>query len=115
MATMRVAPCMKAGRGECERLTCHTVERSHSGLARTPTARGKGNLSLANFVTLLLPLLLFERNREHGGKWEEGDDAWVPPLIGCAKGGSWLGRPMRGQARVVCEAGTDASWASSLS
>jgi hypothetical protein len=52
--------CVRAGRGEREWVTCHVAERSHSGLARTPTVGGKGNLSHANFVTLLPPLLLFE-------------------------------------------------------
>jgi hypothetical protein len=69
--------CMRAGRGEHEWVTCHVVERGRSGLVRTPTSRGKGNLSHANFMTLLPLLLLFERNREQGGR-EEGDDAWVP-------------------------------------
>jgi hypothetical protein len=99
MVTTRVTPVRESGarRGKRERVTCHVAERSHSGLARMPTARGKGNLSHANFVTLLPPLLLFERNREQGGR-EEGDDAWVPLLGGCGKGGSLLGQPMRGQA-----------------
>jgi hypothetical protein len=67
MVTMRVTPCVKVGRGERERLLCHAVEQSHNGLARTLTAGGKGKLSHANFMTLLPPLLLFERNKEHGG------------------------------------------------
>jgi hypothetical protein len=107
MVTMHVAPCVKEGRGKREQLTCHAMERSHSGLVHTPTAGGKGNLSHANFMTLL-PLLLFShRVKQSLGDREEGDDPRGPPVGACereegriALGGLRIGSPA-GRLRQV--------------
>jgi hypothetical protein len=95
MATMRVVPCVKVGRGERERLLCYAVERSHSGLARTLMAGGKGNLFHANIMTLLPPLLLFERNREHGGNGRKAMTPGSFRSVAMARAGpGWAGPRM---------------------
>jgi hypothetical protein len=113
MATMRVAPCVKVGRGEREQLLCHAVEWSHSGLARTLTIGRKGNLSHANFMTLLPPLLLFERNTEHGGNRRKAmtpgslhlvamaraGPGWASPCVGRRERRAKQARPRVGPAR----------------
>jgi hypothetical protein len=97
MATTRVVPVRES---DARRARAGDVSRTRAEpqrLGMHAYGRGKGNLSHTNFVTLLPPLLLFERNRKQRGR-KEGDDAWVPPLSGYGESRSLLGWPTRGQA-----------------